>query len=142
MRCNMRAAAWFPGRSAVSDGHFVRSDAPVSVNPAPPIAHCVLRSPPIDPHMWLDTLLSIVSILVPRPIIAPMAAIEINDATSAYSIAVAAFEQRTIFLNSLMTHSEVNNLAPLIRDLEQGGTDPAAEMFQLMVKAEATGRSL
>ena len=97
-----------PGDGSVSDGRFVRSDVSLSVNLLLPCAPCFAQAPN-RPHMWLDTLFSIVSILVPSPIIAPIAAMEINDATSAYSIAVAPLEHRTIFLNSIMTHSEVNN---------------------------------
>ena len=93
-----------PGDGSVSDGRFVRSDVSLSVNLLLPCAPCFAQAPN-RPHMWLDTLFSIVSILVPSPIIAPA------DLEQAFASdgAVAALEQRTIFLNSIMTHSEVNN---------------------------------
>jgi hypothetical protein len=48
---------------------------------------------------WLLTLLNIVSILFPIDTIAPMQAMEINDAMSAYSIAVAARLHRINLVN-------------------------------------------
>ena len=43
-----------------------------------------------------------------------MAAIEISEATSAYSIALAPFSQRRSFVNPCIAHSLVNQSAPAI----------------------------
>jgi hypothetical protein len=53
-------------------------------------------------HMWFDTLLNMVLTLSPRLVIAARAAIEMRAPTNAYSIAVAAFSQRRIFINRII----------------------------------------
>jgi hypothetical protein len=63
-------------------------------------------------YRWFDTLLNITFILLPMLFMPTIAAIEISDATSAYSIAVAPDWHRRIFINRCMAHSLVNNLAP------------------------------
>jgi hypothetical protein len=60
------------------------------------------RSQSADQFKWFDTLLYIVFILFPTFWKASRAATEISDATSAYSIAVAARAHRRSFVNKRM----------------------------------------
>ena len=55
--------------------------------------------------MWFATLFSMVSTLVPRFCIAARAAIEMSEATSAYSIALAPFSHLKILINRFIAHS-------------------------------------
>src|SRR6476619_1458115 len=59
----------------------------------------------------LDTLPYMLSIAVPSAWNAPSAAMEMSEATNAYSIAFAPFSQRTIRINRIMAHSVVNKTA-------------------------------
>src|SRR6476646_6768059 len=62
-------------------------------------------------HILFDTLPYIVSMAVPSAWKAPSAAMEISEATSAYSIALAPFWHRIIRINARIAHSLVNKTA-------------------------------
>jgi hypothetical protein len=93
-------------------------------------------------------LFSIVSILLPRPTMAPMAAIEINDAIKAYSIAVAALRHRIIRLNLAMSPLQINRFPLKIRRLGNGeqafllkAFGPWLRRWQLLWQTRLSGRT-
>src|SRR4051812_41700793 len=92
-------------------------------------------------HRWFDTLLNIVFTFPPRLLIAASAAIEIKEATSAYSIAVAPRMQRRIFVNPLIAHSLVNQRHSATADVTAPSSHEAAKCLRGMVNARRmTGR--
>ena len=70
---------------------------------------------------------------LPSPFIAPIAAIEMRDATRAYSIAVAPSVQRQILVNRPITHSLVNAAAPILVLRERLCSPPPAETLRDLV---------
>src|SRR6185312_4644948 len=82
--------------------------APVSSRAAYSMSGLNDQWPKSLPYIALPTLLYIVLILLPRLLNAPIAAIEIKVATSAYSIALAPFSQPRSFVSPRIPHSLVN----------------------------------
>jgi hypothetical protein len=84
----------------------------------------------------LPTLWNIVSILFPIVTIAPMQAIEMSDAMSAYSIAVAPRVHRINLVNRIIAHSRLTDFAVKSGLWRKFCAQLAAESLRGLVKVE------